>query len=359
MSRCIKTVRAALRDAAFVVALAGGPLVLPLAAQNALSTPQLSPRAQLSRTVGLTGIEVVYHAPSVRGREIFGGKVPFGVVWRAGANENTTISFSGDVTIEGQPLAAGRYGLHMIPGAERWDIIFNSESEGWGSYGYSADNDALRVTVKPAAASQRESLDYRFDDVGASGATLVLHWDETMVPIRIEVDVVAAVLAPVRAAARSDDDGPGWQFWFDAGDFGRNNNIDIAETMNWAERSIAVQRTFSNLWLHSELLADQGDLAAAGETRDAALALGDLNELQNLGHRYVLRGDLKNAVVVFEMVLSMGPGSWWPYDQLGQAKRSLGDAEGAIAAWRAALDKNPDAVTRSEIEANLANLGAG
>jgi len=345
----------ALLGAAFI----SGPLSQPLSAQESLAMPALSPQASVSRTIGLTAVAVDYHAPSVRGREIFGAMIPFDVVWRAGANGTTKVSFSDDVTVDGQPLAAGDYGLHMIPGAERWTVIFNNVSEGWGSYAYDPALDALRVEVHPKTVAHGESMAFRFYDVGAEEATLALHWGETLVPMTIGVDVVSAVLKPVREAALADDDSPGAEFWFQAGDYGRDHGVDIAETMDWADRSIAVQRGFDNLWLRSELLGDKGDTAGAGEAREAALQLADLNSLQGLGYRYMLREDMKNAAVVFEMVLSMEPTNWWPYVQMGKVKRSLGDDAGAIAALRAALDKNPDPVTRAEIEANLSDLGAG
>ncbi len=345
---------AALMSAAIV----GGPLSLPALGQEALSTPDLSPHASVSRTIGLTAVAVDYHAPAVRGREIFGEMIPFGVVWRAGANGTTKISFSDDVTVEGQPLAAGDYGLHMIPGAERWTVIFNTVSDSWGSYSYDSALDALRVDVSSKTVAHGESLAYRFYDVGAEEATLALHWGETLVPLTVAVDVVSAVLKPVREAALANDDRPGADFWFQAGDYGRDHGVDIAETMDWADRSIAVQRSFDNLWLRSELLGDRGDASAAAEAREAALQLADLNSLQGLAYRYMLREDMTNAAVVFEMVLSMEPTNWWPYLQMGKVKRSLGDDAGAITALRAALNKSPDPVTRSEIEATLADLGA-
>ena len=130
-----------------------------------LNLPRLSQRAQITQRVGLTDITIVYHAPLAGGRELFGKTVPYGQVWRAGANENTTISFTDDVSVEGHPLAAGTYGLHMIPNADQWTIIFSKNSTSWGSFSYDEKEDALRVNVKPAAAENRDSLAYTFDDM--------------------------------------------------------------------------------------------------------------------------------------------------------------------------------------------------
>src|SRR5262245_17915998 len=129
---------------ALVLAAAG-----PAAAQANLTMPQPSPKASVSQTVGLTEITVTYHRPGVGGRKIWGELVPYGDVWRAGANENTTISFSSPVRVAGRPLGAGTYGLHMIPTQKDWTIIFSTVSGAWGSYGYNQREDALRVTVTP------------------------------------------------------------------------------------------------------------------------------------------------------------------------------------------------------------------
>src|SRR5215472_11945276 len=139
-----------------------------------LNLPTLSQRASVTQRVGLTDITIVYHAPLVGGRELFGKIIPYGKVWRAGANENTTISFTDDVSVEGKPLAAGTYGLHMIPAADQWTVIFSKNSTSWGSFTYDEKEDALRVTVKPGTGEFTETMAYTFDDVkpDSTAATL-------------------------------------------------------------------------------------------------------------------------------------------------------------------------------------------
>src|ERR1700720_1040254 len=156
-----------------------------------LNLPRLSQRAQITQRVGLTDITIVYHAPLAGGRELFGKIVPYGQVWRAGANENTTISFTDDVSVEGHPLTAGTYGLHMIPNADHWTIIFSRNSTSWGSFSYDEKEDALRVTVKPAAAENRDSLEYTFDDMKADSTTVTLRWGKVAVLFHIKVDTNA------------------------------------------------------------------------------------------------------------------------------------------------------------------------
>src|SRR5438045_4692045 len=131
--------------------------------QSVLELPYASQAAQVRQRVGVTDITITYHRPLVNGRKIWGGLVPMGQVWRAGANENTTIEFSTPVSIEGKPLPAGTYGLHMIPNADTWTVIFSKLAVAWGGYTYNQSEDALRVEVKPHPIEMEEALEYEFE----------------------------------------------------------------------------------------------------------------------------------------------------------------------------------------------------
>jgi hypothetical protein len=161
-------------------------LALPATAQErANDEVRVSPNAVVGQTIGTTDVTVTYGRPRVRGREIFGDLVPYDAVWRTGANEATTITFSDDVMIEGQPLAAGTYSLFTIPGEDEWTVIFNSVAEQWGAYDYDEASDVLRVTVEPEEAESSELMTFSFDEVGEEEGKLVLRWDETRVPLMI------------------------------------------------------------------------------------------------------------------------------------------------------------------------------
>src|SRR3954468_23385947 len=143
-----------------------------------LQLPEQSQAAKVSQTVGLTNINISYHRPLVNNRRIFGTQiVPYGQVWRAGANENTVVEFTDPVTIEGQPLAKGAYGLHMIPNEDSWTLIFSKNSTSWGSFTYDQKEDALRVNVKPQKGEFHEALAYDFDQVQPDSAIVTLHWE--------------------------------------------------------------------------------------------------------------------------------------------------------------------------------------
>ena len=146
-----------------------------------------SPNAAVMQTIGTTMVHIMYGRPSVNDREIFGGLVPYNEVWRTGANEATTITFSSDVTIEGQPLAAGTYGLFTLPTADSWTFIFKNTAEQWGAFNYDSAEDALRVTVQPTHEFQVEQMGFWFDEVTATSAKAVLGWSDTMVGFEIGV----------------------------------------------------------------------------------------------------------------------------------------------------------------------------
>ncbi len=178
-----------IRLAAFLAVL----VALPAAAQTRLNDePRPSPNAVAGQTVGTTEITVHYGRPSARGRLIFGtdaesALVPYGQVWRTGANEATTVTVSDTVRVQGETLAPGTYALFTLPTDGAWTVIFNRVAEQWGAFRYDDDQDALRVRVTPTReAPMQEQFEVRFEDVSATDATMILHWDRVGVPIRFE-----------------------------------------------------------------------------------------------------------------------------------------------------------------------------
>src|SRR5256886_7986228 len=152
-------------------------------AQNDLNLPDVSQAAEVKQRIALTDITITYHRPLVNGRKIWGALVPYGKVWRAGANENTTIEFSDPVSVEGQQLAKGIYGLHMIPNPDSWTVIFSKTNRGWGSYSYDEKEDALRGNVKTRPlAEPKEALEFDFEDLNADSTAGTLRRENLGVP---------------------------------------------------------------------------------------------------------------------------------------------------------------------------------
>jgi len=156
-----------------------------LAQERGSEEARVSPNAAVSQTIGTTEVRITYGRPQVNGRTIFGDLVPYGDVWRTGANEATTISFSSDVTVEGEPLSAGTYSLYTIPGKDTWTIIFNNVANQWGT-DYDKSKDALRVQVSPESAPEREMMTFFFENVTDTSGTCVLHWADVRVPVEIQ-----------------------------------------------------------------------------------------------------------------------------------------------------------------------------
>ncbi len=194
--------RAVLRGVVFCLSMAALP-GLSSAQSFVLDLPLASQGAEISQRIGITDITIHYHRPLINDRKVWDGLVPYGKVWRAGANENTTITFSDPVMIEGKPLAKGTYGLHMIPTADQWTIIFSKNSTSWGAFTYDEKEDALRVTVKPKAADMHNALTYDFDDLQNDSAVVELEWEKVAVPFKVSVDVHDVVQASLKKQLRN------------------------------------------------------------------------------------------------------------------------------------------------------------
>jgi len=246
-------------------------LAVPALAQQ-LRLPRPSQKSVLTQTVGLTDVTITYSRPGVKGRKIFGGLVPYGQVWRTGANEATTIAFTDDVTINGQPLPKGTYSLHTIPGENEWTLIFNKTADQWGSYSYDQKQDALRINVKPRNAIEKhEWMTFEVPELSTDAATFVLAWDNLEVPFTVNTNTTKKVIADATAAvaaAKPDD----FSTPLSAANFAFNSGM-TAEAHKWLEQSIKAKETMSNLWLKARMEAAAGKKADAIVTGEKALSL--------------------------------------------------------------------------------------
>ncbi|HKY27933.1 MAG TPA: DUF2911 domain-containing protein [Pyrinomonadaceae bacterium] len=268
-----------------------------LTAQAQLRLPRPSQKATVMQTVGVTDITITYHRPGVKGRAIWGDPpagatgsatlddsrtrpkeqviVPYGHVWRSGANEATVFEVTDPVVIHGQPLAAGKYSLHTIPGKDEWTIIFNSDAGQWGSFSYDEKKDVLRVKTKPeTVATSQEWLMYSFDPVTENSAQVNIRWEKVNVPFTVVVkDVKALAMEKARAAiaaAKPDD----WSIRSQAANYALQNKLNTEEAMQWLEQSIKIKETFGNLSLKARTLAEQGKTAEAVATAEKAVQVG-------------------------------------------------------------------------------------
>jgi hypothetical protein len=236
-----------------------------------LDLPRPSPNASVSQTVGVTEITIKYSRPGVKDRPIWGKLVPYGEVWRTGANENTTIRFSTPVKVDGHELAAGIYGLQTIPNAGDWTVIFSKDADEWGAFSYKQEDDALRIQAKPQPAEFRERMAFDFDDVTDTAAKVVLHWEKLEVPFTVEVDTPALVAAKVKKAVS-------WQTPYQAANYCIQNNTCLDDASRWLDASIALEENYGNLRAKAMLLAKKNDPAAASYAQRALAAAKTLQQ---------------------------------------------------------------------------------
>ncbi len=337
----------------FLLSLAPGD---PASAQGPpLVLPEASPKASVSQTIGLTDISISYHRPAVNARKVWGGLVSYGEVWRAGANENTVISFSTPVTVAGQKLAAGRYGLHMLPTEKDWTVIFSTQSNAWGSFGYDQKEDAARVSATPRVSSMEERLSYTFDDPTDKAVTVSLNWEKLKVPIKVEVDVAATVTANIREQMRGL---PRffWQGWNQAAAWCARNDTNLDEALTWVDRSIGIARNFTNLRTKATILEKKGDAKGAEKLREEASKVATEAELNQLGYQLLGQKKVDEAIETFQRNVTEHPKSWNVHDSLAEAYAAKGDKAKATASYRKALELTTDEAQKERIQKELAKL---
>ncbi len=238
-------------------------------AQQQMPTPRPSPKASLMQNVGLTTITINYNRPGVKGRPIWGALVPYGQVWRTGANEATTIEFGDDVWINGSKLAKGLYSLHTIPGQSEWAVIFNSVAQQWGSYSYDATKDTLRVNVKPEMGEHREWLTFEVPEMTTDTAKIALRWEKVVVPFTVDTKSTERTMTSFRSAMNPD-----WRVPYQAANFAFDNKgaATDAEMSAWVEQSLKINQNIGNLWLRARMAERAGNKADAIRYGEMAIA---------------------------------------------------------------------------------------
>jgi hypothetical protein len=307
-----------------------------------LNIPRLSQRGSVSQRIGLTDVTIAYHRPEVGGREIWGKTVPYGKVWRAGANENTTITFSDDVSVEGKPLAAGTYGLHTIPDKDQWTIIFSKNSTSWGSFSYDEKEDALRVTTKPRAAESFDVLTYVFEDVKPDSAVATLRWEKLAVPIHISVDVKAVVMRSIKNELRNVG-GFTWAGYDEAAQWCLDNNYNLAEALKWEDTSIQNEDRFENWETKSRILEAMGRKDDASKALSTALDKASAIQLYSYARGLQRQGNAKRAFELYPQVPKKDANHWISHLALARVDSNTGDFTAAAKEMTQAISGAPDA----------------
>ena len=239
-----------------------------------IKTPQPSPAAKLEQVVGLTDVTVEYSRPAMRGRTIFGGLVPFGEIWRTGANANTKITFSDDVTIDGKDLKKGTYAIYTIPNKTSWEVIFYSDAANWGNPAkWDESKVALKTTAEVTPLPMNiESFTMTFDDVNSDSAVLGMLWENTYVGVKFEVPTDKTTMKNIETAMA----GPTKNDYFQAATYYHTAGKDLKQALTWIKK--AVEGDDPAYWIlrrMSLIQADMGDKAGAIATAKRSLAAAE------------------------------------------------------------------------------------
>ncbi|HET6178568.1 MAG TPA: DUF2911 domain-containing protein [Candidatus Sulfotelmatobacter sp.] len=307
-----------------------------------LNLPRQSQHALVTQRIGITDITVNYHRPLANGRQIWGKVVPYGNVWRAGANENTTISFSDPVTVQGQALDKGTYGLHMIPGETQWTVIFSKNATSWGSFTYKQEEDALRVNVKPQTAEAHDALAYDFDDVKADSTVVTMRWEKVAVPFKVEVKVNDLVKASIHKQLHGLNQYY-WEGWDDAAGYFLANKIDLDEALKDEDQSIQVEERYENLLSKAKILEAMGRKQDADTFRTEALDRANALQLYFYGRQ--LQGDKKQdeALAIYRSNAKKFPNEWTTHLGLARVYSAQGDFDNAVKEVKLSMVGAPDA----------------
>ena len=343
--------------------------------QSVITPRPVSPAAELKQTIGLSQVTVNYSRPRLtlngvdRTDKIWGTQVPYGLTnlgfgtatkapWRAGANENTVITFSHDVKIEGKSLPAGKYGFHIIVyEGNKATLIFSKNYTSWGSFYYDESEDAVRVDITTREIPKTEVLTYEFTEMGTDFAVLALSWEKKQFPFKLEFDVQKIVLQNFRNELRSTASFT-WQGFDDAAGYCLQNQINYEEAIKWSDASIRLSRNFRNLSTKAQLLTATGKKAEGDQILDDAVEVANQAEINTLGYQLLGRKNYPLAIKYFTLNTQKYSTDANTFDSLGEAYKIAGDKENAIKNLKKALTLNPPPAVKANSEKLLKELGA-
>lgn len=331
-----------------------------------------SVRGITGETVGITDVIINYGRPGVKGREgkIWGDIVPEGMSanpffpgkqmpWRAGANENTTISFSTDVFIEGQKLAAGKYGLHMIYNPEECTVIFSESNGSWGSYYYEEEDDVLRVKVKPVKKEySTERLTYDFSGQTDSSAVVSVVWEKQAIPFTVSTNLQELQVVAIEEHMNTTKSfNP--QSYLEAAKYYYKQEIYPERALQYAAGAKQMLRSFYPSYLTYKVLQKQGDKRKADSAINEAIAAAPANELGNYGFRLLQDKDYATALAIFKKKCDENSNDYTSMIGMAKTYSAMGNNKTALKYANRARKALTDEKSRAKVDDMIAKLKAG
>ncbi|CAM1347375.1 DUF2911 domain-containing protein [Tenacibaculum crassostreae] len=310
---------------------------------HTLNIPQSSPEVQETQKLGVTTITINYSSPSVKGRDVWNNSniIPQNgnpIAWRAGANMNTTITFSTDVLVEGQVLKAGTYGFHVIPKGNTYTLLFAHNNNQWGSYYLDLDKDiTLSVEVTSVESPFSEQMDFEFLDRTENSLVIGLEWDKRRLPFKVEVDLNKTTVESFRSELRGINTYH-WQAWNDAANWCLTHNTNLEEALEWANRSInggyggfAADKNLRNLGTKIRLLKKLNKTTELEATKTEAKNLyATANEANGFGVFLMRNGFYQDAYAYNKEKFQQYPDAWFLQLNRGLSQYFLGNKKAAI-----------------------------
>ncbi len=341
-------------------------------------------KAEVTQYIGPVKVSIEYSSPAVHGPDgtdrrgkIWGKLVPYGMSdlgpfgngkpdpWRAGANENTVFTASDEVLIEGKPLPAGRYGLHMIPGKDEWTVIFSKNASAWGSFSYDAADDALRVVVKPHAHDYREYLAYEFPVRKPTEAVAELQWEELAVPWKIQVAKAEDIYISRLRQELTSVAGFTWMGFNNAAQYCLQANTHLEQGLRWADDSIRKpfigEANFTTLSTKAQILDKMGRGEEGNAVMETAIKLPSATALaiHQYGRQLLAEKRVDAAIKVFEYNASRNGDQWPVHVGLARGYAAKGDTKQALEHAKKALGQAPDPLNKQALEAMVKSLEEG
>jgi hypothetical protein len=332
-------------------------------------------KASVTERIGITDVTIQYHRPGVKGREgkIWNGLVHTGFAplgfgtskaapWRAGANENTTISLSTDVMVEGKPLKAGTYGFFIAMGKDDATLIFSNNSTSWGSFFYDQKDDALRVNVKTQPLNESvEWLKYEFTNETENSAVIALMWEKLKIPFKVEVDYPKTQLEAFRRELKTDI-GFKPDPWVQAARFAAEHN-DMEEALQWSDYSMngvfVGEKNFRTLSTKAMILQKMGKTAEADAIMKEALPMGSVVDIHQYGRQLLREKKTKEALDIFKYNAQKNPNIFTTNMGLMRGYSANGDYKNALKYAMLAQPQAPDKANKDAIAKMIETLNSG